>query len=287
MEAVLVTLDRDGMALVRARRPGRDRADPAAAGLRHHRRGRHGAGDRRPLPGRGGRLRRGRGARQRRRRPGSREDRRGPADAARRSSATCSSTSRARPGKVFDQAMLLAEVGRRRSIGQRVVFTNGCFDILHVGHVRLLREAAALGDFLVVGLNSDASVRRLKGPERPRNSEEARAELLAALDAVDAVTVFDEDTPLRPDRRHPARRAGQGRRLPARGRRGPGRGRGVGRAARADPAGRGLFDDEAAPAEERDGAPGPGRPAGAGRLDPSRAVARRPPGFKPGGGLIR
>ncbi len=92
--------------------------------------------------------------------------------------------------------MLLAEVGRRRSIGQRVVFTNGCFDILHVGHARLLREAAALGDFLVVGLNSDASVRRLKGPERPRNSEDARAELLAALDAVDAVTVFDDDTPL-------------------------------------------------------------------------------------------
>jgi D-beta-D-heptose 7-phosphate kinase/D-beta-D-heptose 1-phosphate adenosyltransferase len=109
------------------------------------------------------------------------------------------------PGKVFDKPMLMAEVGRRRSIGQRVVFTNGCFDILHVGHARLLREAAALGDFLVVGLNSDASVRRLKGPERPRNSEDARAELLAALDAVDAVTVFDEDTPfdlidaIRPD----------------------------------------------------------------------------------------
>ncbi len=100
------------------------------------------------------------------------------------------------PGKVFDGPMLRAEVDRRRSIGQRVVFTNGCFDILHVGHARLLREAAALGDFLVVGLNSDASVRRLKGPDRPRNAEEARAELLAALDAVDAVTIFDEDTPL-------------------------------------------------------------------------------------------
>jgi D-beta-D-heptose 7-phosphate kinase/D-beta-D-heptose 1-phosphate adenosyltransferase len=109
------------------------------------------------------------------------------------------------PGKVFDQPTLRAEVARRRSIGQKVVFTNGCFDVLHVGHARLLREAAALGDYLVVGLNSDASVRRLKGADRPRNPEDARAELLAALDAVDAVTVFDEDTPfalidaIRPD----------------------------------------------------------------------------------------
>ena len=85
---------------------------------------------------------------------------------------------------------------RRRLAGQTVVFTNGCFDLLHPGHVRLLREAADLGDFLVVGLNSDASVRRLKGPSRPINPAEARAEVLSALEAVDAVTIFDEDTPL-------------------------------------------------------------------------------------------
>ncbi|HEX8203183.1 MAG TPA: D-glycero-beta-D-manno-heptose 1-phosphate adenylyltransferase, partial [Isosphaeraceae bacterium] len=91
---------------------------------------------------------------------------------------------------------LVAEVERRKRAGQAVVFTNGCFDLLHVGHVRLLRQAAALGDYLVVGLNSDASVRRLKGDSRPVNSEDARAELLAALECVDAVTVFDADTPL-------------------------------------------------------------------------------------------
>jgi D-beta-D-heptose 7-phosphate kinase / D-beta-D-heptose 1-phosphate adenosyltransferase len=100
------------------------------------------------------------------------------------------------PSKVYDRATLLAEAAHRRAIGQKIVFTNGCFDLLHIGHARLLRQASALGDFLVVGLNADESVRRLKGPERPRNPEAARAELLAALDAVDAVTVFEEDTPL-------------------------------------------------------------------------------------------
>ena len=84
---------------------------------------------------------------------------------------------------------------RLREEGKRLVFTNGCFDLLHVGHARLLRQAAALGDFLVVGLNSDASVRRLKGPSRPIVAEDARAELLAALECVDAVAVFGEDTP--------------------------------------------------------------------------------------------
>ncbi len=98
--------------------------------------------------------------------------------------------------KMFDRAGLVAEVRRRRDAGQSIVFTNGCFDLLHVGHVRLLRQAAALGDFLIVGLNSDASVRRLKGPSRPLNPEDARAELLAALECVGAVTVFEEDTPL-------------------------------------------------------------------------------------------
>lgn len=99
-------------------------------------------------------------------------------------------------GKRFDGEALLAEVGRRRDAGRKVVFTNGCFDLLHVGHARLLRQAADCGDVLVVGLNSDASVRRLKGPSRPINPESARAELLGALECVDLVTVFDDDTPM-------------------------------------------------------------------------------------------
>jgi D-beta-D-heptose 7-phosphate kinase / D-beta-D-heptose 1-phosphate adenosyltransferase len=98
--------------------------------------------------------------------------------------------------KILSRKHLLAEVQRRRLAGQTMVFTNGCFDLLHPGHVRLLRDAANLGDFLVVGLNSDDSVRRLKGPNRPINPTEARAEVLSALKAVDAVTIFDADTPL-------------------------------------------------------------------------------------------
>ena len=90
---------------------------------------------------------------------------------------------------------LVSEVRRRQRAGQSVVFTNGCFDLLHVGHARLLRQAAALGDYLIVGLNSDDSVRRLKGETRPINDEDARAELLSGLECVDAVTVFAEDTP--------------------------------------------------------------------------------------------
>lgn len=79
---------------------------------------------------------------------------------------------------------------------RKIVFTNGCFDILHVGHIRYLQEAKALGDVLVVGLNSDDSVKRLKGPERPLQTQDDRKELLLALKAVDAVFIFDEDTPL-------------------------------------------------------------------------------------------
>ncbi len=88
---------------------------------------------------------------------------------------------------------------------QRVVFTNGCFDIVHLGHVEYLEAASRLGDVLVVGLNSDASVRRLKGSSRPVLPEEARARLLAAMEFVEAVFIFEEDTPerlieaLRPD----------------------------------------------------------------------------------------
>ncbi len=88
------------------------------------------------------------------------------------------------------------ETFRRDHERQKIVFTNGCFDILHVGHIRYLQEAAKLGDVLVIGLNSDASVKRLKGPERPINGELERAEMLGALGFVDYVAIFDEDTPL-------------------------------------------------------------------------------------------
>lgn len=81
-----------------------------------------------------------------------------------------------------------------REGGARVVFTNGCFDILHAGHVRYLTAARALGDVLILGLNSDASVRRLKGETRPVNSEEDRAEVVGALASVDYVVIFGEDT---------------------------------------------------------------------------------------------
>jgi rfaE bifunctional protein nucleotidyltransferase chain/domain len=84
-----------------------------------------------------------------------------------------------------------------RMKGDRIVFTNGCFDILHRGHVEYLQEAAAMGDRLVIGLNSDSSVKRQnKGPERPLNDEQSRAKVLAALRLVDAVVIFDQDTPL-------------------------------------------------------------------------------------------
>jgi D-beta-D-heptose 7-phosphate kinase/D-beta-D-heptose 1-phosphate adenosyltransferase len=82
-----------------------------------------------------------------------------------------------------------------RAAGRRVVFTNGVFDLLHPGHVRYLQQARALGDLLIVGLNTDRSVRMNKGPERPIVSQDDRAELVAALACVDAVTIFDEDTP--------------------------------------------------------------------------------------------
>lgn len=89
---------------------------------------------------------------------------------------------------------MIAENERRK--GKKIVFTNGCFDILHRGHVTYLKKAAAMGDLLIVGLNSDASVRRLKGGGRPVNNEADRAEVLSALESVDYVAVFDEDTPL-------------------------------------------------------------------------------------------
>lgn len=87
------------------------------------------------------------------------------------------------------------ETFRRDNISKKIVFTNGCFDIIHVGHKRYLQQAASLGDILIVGVNSDASVRRLKGPSRPVNNEQDRAEILSALGFIDYVTIFDEDTP--------------------------------------------------------------------------------------------
>ena len=93
-----------------------------------------------------------------------------------------------------DDAVTL--VDRARRLGQIIVFTNGVFDVLHPGHVRYLRDARALGDLLIVGVNSDRSVRALgKAPDRPINHESERAEVLAALKSVDAVVVFDEETP--------------------------------------------------------------------------------------------
>jgi D-beta-D-heptose 7-phosphate kinase/D-beta-D-heptose 1-phosphate adenosyltransferase len=83
-----------------------------------------------------------------------------------------------------------------KSKGKRIVFTNGCFDLLHIGHVRYLEEAKALGDILVVGVNSDSSVRKLKGPKRPILHEEERTEILSGLGCVDYVTLFDEIDPL-------------------------------------------------------------------------------------------
>jgi D-beta-D-heptose 7-phosphate kinase/D-beta-D-heptose 1-phosphate adenosyltransferase len=98
--------------------------------------------------------------------------------------------------KILSLPELLAELAPRRRAGERVVFTNGCFDLLHPGHVTYLEAARDLGDLLVVALNSDASVRRLKGPSRPILSQADRATVLAGLRSVDYVVVFEEDTPL-------------------------------------------------------------------------------------------
>lgn len=98
-------------------------------------------------------------------------------------------------GKIVSQDVLIQVAAREKRAGRRVVFTNGCFDLLHPGHVRCLAEARALGDVLVVAINSDKSDRGNKGPERPLVPEQDRAEVLAALAAVDYVTIFDEPTP--------------------------------------------------------------------------------------------
>ena len=97
--------------------------------------------------------------------------------------------------KIRSRAGFLAEAAARRAAGSRLVFANGAFDLLHVGHVRYLEAARREGDWLVVGVNSDASVARAKGPSRPVLPEEERAEIVAALEAVDAVLLFEEDSP--------------------------------------------------------------------------------------------
>ena len=97
--------------------------------------------------------------------------------------------------KILDDKSLEERLNLWRSEGKTIVFSNGCFDILHRGHVEYLSKAADLGDILIIGLNTDDSVRRLKGPSRPVNDEKARAVLLSALEFVDAVVLFKEDTP--------------------------------------------------------------------------------------------
>jgi D-beta-D-heptose 7-phosphate kinase/D-beta-D-heptose 1-phosphate adenosyltransferase len=96
---------------------------------------------------------------------------------------------------ILDASALDQFVRAARAAGRKIAFTNGVFDILHPGHVRYLQAARSHGDLLIVGLNSDASVRRNKGPSRPINPEDERAEVLAALACVDAVSIFDDDTP--------------------------------------------------------------------------------------------
>jgi D-beta-D-heptose 7-phosphate kinase/D-beta-D-heptose 1-phosphate adenosyltransferase len=96
---------------------------------------------------------------------------------------------------IYNRSDLVAQRARWREAGLTVVFTNGCYDILHPGHIRTLESCRNLGDVLVLALNSDASTARMKGPTRPILPEQERATLAAALEAVDAVTLFEEDTP--------------------------------------------------------------------------------------------
>ena len=98
--------------------------------------------------------------------------------------------------KILDRKILKDKVDALRRSGRKIAFTNGCFDILHVGHVRYLREAGKTADVLILGLNSDSSVRSIKGEKRPLVCEQERAEVLAALEFVDFVTIFPELTPL-------------------------------------------------------------------------------------------
>lgn len=98
--------------------------------------------------------------------------------------------------KIFSEGQLAEQLARLRRQGKRIVFTNGCFDLIHSGHVYLLAQAKTFGDILVVGMNTDASVKRLKGDKRPILDQASRLALLAALEVVDYITLFEEDTPL-------------------------------------------------------------------------------------------
>lgn len=98
-------------------------------------------------------------------------------------------------GRLYSRSELLQQRIRWKDKGQTVAFTNGCYDVLHPGHIRLLEYAKSLADVLIVGINTDAGVQRLKGPARPVLPEQERAEVMAALEAVDAVILFDEETP--------------------------------------------------------------------------------------------
>jgi rfaE bifunctional protein nucleotidyltransferase chain/domain len=99
--------------------------------------------------------------------------------------------------KIIPRSQIKIVIGDFKKKGQKIVFTNGCFDLLHVGHVRYLQEAASLGDCLIVGLNNDRSVREIKGPRRPLIAEDQRAEVLAALACVGYVVLFDEADPFK------------------------------------------------------------------------------------------
>ena len=99
--------------------------------------------------------------------------------------------------KIQTLPALQQQMTKWRDAGETVVFSNGCFDILHLGHIDYLEKAGQLGSKLIIGINSDRSVQRLKGPQRPVQPEEARARMLAALEFIDAVVLFEEDTPLR------------------------------------------------------------------------------------------
>jgi D-glycero-beta-D-manno-heptose 1-phosphate adenylyltransferase len=100
------------------------------------------------------------------------------------------------PNKIFTLQTITAQINRWRLLGKKIVFTNGVFDILHEGHIASLSDAASYGDVLIVGVNADASVKRLKGESRPVNAEQSRALLLASLLMTDAIIIFEEDTPI-------------------------------------------------------------------------------------------
>lgn len=100
------------------------------------------------------------------------------------------------PERIFTLPQLLSQVKRWRLLSKKIVFTNGVFDILHEGHIKILSQAASFADILIVGVNSDDSVKRLKGNDRPVNNQQSRCLVLASLMMVDAVTIFEEDTPL-------------------------------------------------------------------------------------------